>query len=86
MKMQREISQEKNSRLVGTIQNVFIDSFDEIQQAFVGRTFRDAPEIDNEVLISARQADTGLIGTCQSVRINDTSEYELYGTFDVNLI
>ena len=86
MTIQREISMEKNSLLSGSRQRVLIDSYDEANRFYTGRTFRDAPEIDNDVLIPAATKDTSLIGTFQPVHIRDTSEYELYGSLDVNLI
>ena len=85
MQVQREISLEKNSGLSGSVQQVLIDSFDRVQNYYIGRTFRDAPEIDNEVLISGAAFDETLIGTWQQVRINDTSEYGLYGSLDVHV-
>ena len=86
MTVQRAISEEKNKGLRGTIQTVLIDSYDADHQYYTGRTFRDAPEIDNEVLISAPKSDPRLIGTFQPVCIDDASEYELYGSFDVNRV
>jgi len=86
MTVQRDISEEKNRELRGTIQTVLIDSYDAEQRCYSGRTFRDAPEIDNEVLVAATESDPRLIGTFQPVYIDDASEYELYGSFDVNRV
>jgi ribosomal protein S12 methylthiotransferase len=81
METQRKISEEKNQNLIGTQQEVLIDYYDEDMHYYTGRTFRDAPEIDNEVLITSAGFKEDLIGTFQNVRINDCSEYELYGNF-----
>ena len=43
------------------------------------------PEIDNEVIISAENYLDHYIGTFRDVLITEASEYELYGSFDVNL-
>jgi ribosomal protein S12 methylthiotransferase len=85
MEIQRQISIEKNQRLVDTQQLVLIDAYDHQENYYLGRTFRDAPEIDNEIIISDTNFDHDVIGTFRNVMIKDASEYELYGSFDVNL-
>jgi len=81
MELQQEISAEKNKSLVNTIQKVIIDSYNTSEQNYIGRTYRDAPEVDNEVLISNHSVDPELIGTFHNILIKDYSEYELYGEF-----
>ncbi len=83
MTLQSEISLEKNRQLENTVQNVLIDSYDDKQNYYIGRTYRDAPEIDNEVVIKDPARNKNLIGTCQNVLITDSSEYELYGSLTV---
>ena len=85
MKIQSKISVEKNISLINSVQNVLIDGYDAEQKYYHGRTSKDAPEIDNEVIISSANYKNNLIGSFIQVRINDVSEYELYGNFDVNL-
>ena len=80
METQRRISEEKNQNLIGTIQEVIIDRYDEAVRYYIGRTFRDAPEIDNEVLIAAEENDVTMLGTFQKVKISGCTEYDLYGT------
>jgi ribosomal protein S12 methylthiotransferase len=79
MDIQRDISKELNDNLINTTQEVLIDSYDEHNNYYIGRTFRDAPEIDNEVIVNNKKFDTNLLGNIASVKINDASEYELYG-------
>ena len=79
MDIQQEISRELNESLINSTQNVLIDSYDKENKCYVGRTFRDTPEIDNEVLINSEKFDSKLPGNFMSVKINDSSEYELYG-------
>jgi ribosomal protein S12 methylthiotransferase len=43
---------------------------------FVGRTERDAPEIDNEVIVEASRHLA--VGSFYEVDIVDSSEYDLY--------
>ncbi len=78
MEIQQQISLEKNEALIGTKQKVIIDSYDSENKMYVARSYRDAPEIDNEVLISTDSEKRELIGTFQEVKIVDASEFELY--------
>jgi len=74
MEIQREISQEINSSLVGKSLNVIIDSLD--GDYFIARSERDAPEVDGEVLIDK---DENLkIGNIYKVEIIDYNEYDLF--------
>lgn len=84
METQREISLEKNLSYIGKELEVILDEFNINSHTFIGRTFRDAPEIDNEVIIKANGA-TGKQkpGDIVLVNIQDASEYELYGKFVV---
>ena len=76
MELQQEISERKNAALVGTTQRVLLDRVE--GSRLVGRTERDAPEIDNEVFVTS----DGLLraGEFCSVRIDDATEYDLYGS------
>jgi ribosomal protein S12 methylthiotransferase len=85
MTVQATISAENNRRYVDTIQKVLIDGYDKDQNYYYGRTSRDAPEIDNEVIISSADYDKKMIGTFVNVHVSDVSEYELYGKFLVCL-
>jgi ribosomal protein S12 methylthiotransferase len=75
MELQREISENRNSRLVGARKKVLIDR--EEKGIFVGRTEHDAPEIDNEVYVRAAR---GLqVGAFCSVDIVEAYEYDIVG-------
>ncbi len=74
MEVQREISQEKNEALVGRTLEVLIDRKE--GDIFVGRTERDAPEVDNEVFIQGSQNITP--GNFYPSRIVDAVEYDLF--------
>ena len=82
MELQREISLQNNRRLVGREELVLIDEYHAPSRTYIGRTYRDAPEIDNEVLISVKD-DLKRVPTGRfvPVKIMDVSEYELYGEF-----
>jgi ribosomal protein S12 methylthiotransferase len=75
MEVQQEISARKNDQLLNTRQRVLVDRLEGDQ--YVGRTERDAPEIDNEVFIAADQHVR--VGDFVEVDIFDASEYDLYG-------
>ncbi|MFC1563120.1 30S ribosomal protein S12 methylthiotransferase RimO, partial [candidate division KSB1 bacterium] len=52
MLLQQEISLRKNEYLIGKNVNVLVDSFDVKNSVSIGRTEKDAPEIDNSVVIN----------------------------------
>ncbi|MCC7431839.1 30S ribosomal protein S12 methylthiotransferase RimO [bacterium] len=76
MELQTEISFAKNVAMIGKEFKVLIDSFDAQSQNYVGRTFRDAPEIDNEVFFTGKNLK---VGEFYEVKINDATEFDLYG-------
>lgn len=76
MEAQQNISWEKNQELIGQTLPVL---FDRKEGAFfVGRTEYDSPEVDNEVLAPAENHYVR-IGDFARVRINDATEYDLFG-------
>ena len=83
LEIQRQISFAKNKELVGTNQKVLIDGYDHDQHIYYGRTYRDAPEIDNEVIINSQEFHADLVGSYRDMIITNAFEYELYGALDV---
>lgn len=80
MELQRSISLEKNRAMIGTVVDTIIDEYSAEQGSFIGRTYRDAPEIDNEVIIPAAEAHNKIQpGAIIPVKITEASEYEIYG-------
>jgi len=75
MNIQKEISQKKNEELIGKKLKVIIDNKE--GEFFIGRTERDAPEVDGEVLIN--QGNDLKIGRFYDVEIYDANEYDLFG-------
>ena len=75
MELQKDISAERNEALVGSRLRVLIDRVE--GGLYVGRTEQDAPEIDNEVFVTA--SGTLTPGTFSDVEIHDATEYDLYG-------
>lgn len=76
MEMQKEISFEKNSELIGKTIKVIID--DIVGEYFIGRTEKDAPEVDGEVLIKAKNKMLK-IGEFYDVEIFDCNDYDVFG-------
>lgn len=80
MAVQQQISEEVNSGKVGQVYKVLFDRKE--GEYFVGRTEFDSPEVDNEVLVSAK--DTYIrIGDFAPVRITSTAAFDLYGELAV---
>jgi ribosomal protein S12 methylthiotransferase len=76
MAIQMEISLEKNEAKIGQTYKVLFDRKE--GEYFVGRTESDSPEVDNEVLVSAKE-NYLRVGDFATVKIIDATEYDLYG-------
>jgi ribosomal protein S12 methylthiotransferase len=76
MEIQRAISLKKNKDLVGKTVKVIIDDIE--GEYFVGRSERDAPEVDGEVLIKAGDKFLRL-GAFYNIAIYDCNDYDLFG-------
>lgn len=76
MEVQQEISLEKNQELIGRTLKVLIDRVE--GDNFIGRTEYDSVEVDNEVLIPAK--DNYLrIGDFVNVEVTDAEHFDLHG-------
>ena len=76
MEIQEEISDEIQSKKVGNVYKVIIDSVDEMY--YSGRTEWDSPEVDPEVLIPVENGKLE-IGNFYQAEITDTTPFELFG-------
>ena len=76
MEIQQEISHRKNLDKIGHTFKVLFDRKE--GGYFVGRTEADSPEVDNEVLVNASDQYVR-IGDFANIRINDASEFDLFG-------
>lgn len=81
MEIQKNISFKLNQKYIGKKLKVLIDSFDIDTLTYYARTFRDAPEIDNEVIIQTTLPVGIEPGGFADILVEDASEYELYGSF-----
>jgi ribosomal protein S12 methylthiotransferase len=75
MQIQEDISYELNEKKRGKKYKVIIDRLE--GEYFIGRTEGDSPEVDNEVLISAKQYVR--IGDFVDVIIRDSTHFDLIG-------
>jgi len=72
---QRKISLSLNDECVGKVFKVLIDRKE--NDYYIGRTYKDAPEIDQEVFINYNEKI--MIGNFYNVKIFDCEEFDLFG-------
>ena len=77
MELQQEVSYDKNETLRGEELYAFIEGKVADENAYVGRTYRDAPGIDGYVFIHTDE--TLVTGDFVKVRITGAYEYDLIG-------
>lgn len=77
MSIQKDIATGINESYIGKTIEVLIDEKDEnAEDAYIGRTQGDAPEVDGEVFVKASSVKPG---DFVNVKITDTLEYDLVG-------
>jgi ribosomal protein S12 methylthiotransferase len=76
MEIQKEISLQKNETFIGKELKVLIEAVE--GKYYIGRSYRDAPEVDGEILINMKDKKLK-IGKFYDVLINDYDDYDLYG-------
>lgn len=76
MEVQQQISWEKNQEKIGKIFKCIIDRKE--GEYFVGRTEYDSPDVDNTVLIPAKDIYLP-VGEFVNIKITSAEEFDLYG-------
>lgn len=76
MELQSQISWELNQRCVGKTFRCLIDRKEGLH--FIGRTYMDSPDVDNEVLIDATQYYLKQ-GDFATIKITEATDYDLMG-------
>jgi ribosomal protein S12 methylthiotransferase len=76
MEIQAQISWEHNQSLIGQVYRCLIDRKE--GNHYIGRTFMDSPDVDNEVLIDAAQFYLKL-GDFTKVKITAATDFDLIG-------
>ena len=74
MKLQHSISLKNNTALIGSTQEVVIDTNTHDGKS-IGRTFRDSPDIDNTVTVNSKLN----VGGFYDIKIKDVSAYNMNG-------
>ena len=83
MRTQARLSFKRNRALIGKNEQVIIEGFsDETELLLKGRSSRQAPDIDGQVYITSGTANIGDIIT---LKITDSSDYDLIGEIVENL-
>lgn len=75
MAVQAKISLDRNQEFIGDTLNVLIEGVDQENKISIGRSYRDAPEIDGLVLIE----DAAPVGEMVRVKINSAITHDLIG-------
>lgn len=78
MEIQKEISYEKNLSFINKELKVLVEAVE--GDFYIGRSYRDAPEVDGEILIK-KGKEKIKIGSFYDVKIYDNDEYDLFGEF-----
>lgn len=76
MQVQAEISFARNQQFIGNALDVLVEGVDEENQISIGRSYRDAPEIDGLVIIEG----TAPIGKIIPVQVNSALTHDLVAT------
>lgn len=86
MLRQQKISSQKNRRLVGQTMDVLVDGAGTLEDGkgralpiYVGRTYRQAPEVDGMVFVKPPKGSTLEQGAVVKVKITESTEYDLWG-------
>ena len=77
MELQEEVIFDKNEEMKGRELYVFIEGQVEDDNAYVGRTYRDAPDIDGYIFINTDE--TLMTGDIVKVKVTGAYEYDLIG-------
>ena len=77
MEVQSQISWELNQQKTGKTFRCLFDRKD--GEYFYGRTESDSPDVDNDVLVDAKEHYVK-IGEFIDIKIHEAGDYDLYGT------
>jgi len=76
MELQSRLALEKKQALIGKTLDVLVEGVDEEQDILIGRSYRDAPEIDGLVVANGHAA----VGDLTPVEIEGVGPYDLFGS------
>lgn len=76
MELQSSISAKKNQSLIGSSLDMLVEGIDEEQDILVGRSYRDAPEIDGLIVAQG----SAQVGEMAKIQIESSGPYDLFGS------
>ena len=82
MEIQRKISYDNNKKLINKNLNVLLERKE--GDYYIGRSYRDAPEVDGEILIPVTKNSIEF-GKIYNTKIYDYNEYDLFGEITNNV-
>ncbi len=77
MELQQAISYEQDEAMIGKEMKVLIEGYLYDEDIYIGRTYRDAPNVDGNVFVNAEEEI--ISGDFVNVRITGAQEYDLIG-------
>jgi ribosomal protein S12 methylthiotransferase len=77
MRDQLLINEENNEKKIGSVVRVLCEGYDPINEAYYGRSYADAPDIDGKIYFTGKKGIES--GTFVDVEINEAIEYDLCG-------
>ena len=78
MQLQQEISADRSAAMIGRIVRVMIEGFIPEDNTYVGRSYKDAPNVDGLVFVECNREL--MSGDFIDVKITGSTEYDLIGT------
>jgi ribosomal protein S12 methylthiotransferase len=80
MALQQEVSLDKSAEMVGKVIEVMIEGKISDDDAYVGRSYKDAPNVDGYVFVNTTASL--MSGDIVKVRITGAMEYDLIGEYE----
>lgn len=78
MREQLAINEALNEKKIGNVIDVLVEDYDEVSQAYYGRSEADAPDIDGKVYFIAKRNSVN-IGDFVKLKITSVCDYDLVG-------
>ena len=79
MRHQLTVSEEIGASLVGSTLTVLCEEFDQVSESWVGRSFRDAPDVDGKVFFTVPDGKSVSPGDFVEVTVKEAMDYDLVG-------
>ena len=77
MRLQQQVSAKKTAAMVGRTLEVLVEGRIPEEGIYVGRTYRDAPEVDGYIFLDAEEEI--ISGDFVTAKVNGADEYDLTG-------